>query len=176
MFKKRKKINQDFETYNKSGGLEAPPEKVLEIKFQPPAIFGISVLFGLILNYFFDHFRTNLSFLLPLGCLVTIFGIFINMWTMNKYRLFKTSPHPKHQPFKLITSGPYKYSRNPLYLGTFLMIFGFGAASDILLISISSIFSLIFIHFFVVLPEEEYLIELFGDLFIQYKKQVRRWL
>ena len=176
MLKKRKKINQEFETYSKSKGIEAPPESILKIKIQPPAIFGISVLVSLILNYFFINTKSNLSFFLPLGCLISIFGIFINMWSMNKYRLYKTSPHPKHQPFKLITDGPYKYSRNPLYFGTFIMIFGFGLASDILFISISSIFSLIIIHFIVVLPEEKFLENLFGDQFIQYKGKVRRWL
>ena len=176
MLKKRKNINQNFETYNKLGGLEAPPEKILQIKFQPPAIYGVSVLISLILNYFFIYFKTNISHLLPIGFLIVLFSIFINMWSMNKYRFYKTSPHPKHQPQKLITDGPYKYSRNPLYLGTFLMIFGFGIASDILLMSISAIFSLILIHFFVILPEEEYLTDLFGNSFFEYKKQVRRWL
>ena len=54
------------------------------------------------------------------------------MWSMNKHRLYKTSPHPKHQPFKLITDGLINI-QEPLYFGMFIMIFGFGLASDIYL-------------------------------------------
>jgi len=176
MFKKKNKFNEDPVSFNKSGGIEAPPEKIINIKIQPPAIFAISLLLGLILNYFFIKLESNLAFVFPLGCIVSVFGIFINMWSMNKYRLYKTSPHPKHQAFKLITDGPYKFSRNPLYLGTFLMIFGFGLASDLMFICISSIISLVLINFFVVLPEENYLEDLFGDTFRSYKIKVRRWL
>ena len=176
MFKKRNKNPQEFTSYNKSGGIEAPPEKTLDIKIQPPMIFGLLLLLSLFFNYFLIDLSSKISFLFPIGCLISMIGIAINMWTMNKYRMYKTSPHPKHQAFKLIVDGPYKFSRNPLYLGTFLMIFGFGLASDLLIICISSILSLILIHFIVVIPEEKYLKSLFKNDFNTYKRKVRRWI
>ena len=176
MFKKKNKFNDDFVSFNKTGGIEAPPEKIPDFKVQPPMIFGFFVLISLLFNYFFIQINFKVIFMLPIGVLISIFGIVMNMWAMNKYRLYKTSPHPKHQPFKLIIDGPYKFSRNPLYLGTFFMIFGFGLASGIWLMCVASILSLIFINFLVVIPEEKYMQNMFGTDFDLYVRKVRRWL
>ena len=44
MFKKKNKFNDDFVSFNKTGGIEAPPEKIPDFKVQPPMIFGFFVL------------------------------------------------------------------------------------------------------------------------------------
>tara|TARA_Y100000590_G_C15685981_1_gene1001678 strand:- start:1550 stop:2041 length:492 start_codon:yes stop_codon:yes gene_type:complete len=156
--------------------IEAPPEKVLNIRIQPPLIFAIFMLLAIFLHKFAHELSIKYSILNTFGFLISICGIIINMWSMNKYRKYKTSSHPKHQAFKLIQDGPYKFSRNPLYLGNWMMIFGFGFGLNILWISITSFLALLVVNFFVVLPEERYMYDIFGEDYKDYSKNVRRWL
>ena len=156
--------------------IEAPPEKVVKIRFQPPLIFAIFMIFAILLHQFAYEINFAYSILNTSGFLIGLLGIITNMLAMNKFRKYKTSPHPKHQAQKLIKDGPYKFSRNPLYLGTWMMIFGFGVGLNILWISILSFFSLAIVHILVVLPEEHYMLELFGDDYNLYCQNVRRWI
>lgn len=75
----------------------------------------------------------------------------------------------------IVQDGPYRYSRNPIYVG--LTLFYLGVASAVegwwmagLLVPI-----LIVMHFGVILREERYLERKFGDAYLAYKKKVRRW-
>lgn len=77
----------------------------------------------------------------------------------------------------LITSGPYRFSRNPLYLGGNVFIF-FGAT--LFLGSPSGLFltvvNILFLEFWMIRREEKQLERTFGEEFIRYKSRVRRWL
>lgn len=161
---------------DKSQKITAPPEKVLNIKIQPPLIFAIFMLAAIFLHKFIYEISFRYSLVNTVGFFLSICGIIINMWSMNKYRQYKTSSHPKHQAYKLIQDGPYKFSRNPLYLGNWVMIFGFGVGLNILWISITSILAIIVVNFFVVIPEERYMYDIFGEDYKTYRKNVRRWL
>ena len=174
-FKRHIKEDEDSVKHNKGKPRYAPPEKIPKIFLQPPLIFGIFLVLTMLINQFFP-LKLEINFSSLLGVIMGIFGIFINMWSMNKFRKYKTSSHVKHQAFRLIDEGPYRYSRNPLYLGTAFMIFGFGLAFDLVWVLIGNSFAIVIIHYFVVLPEENYLIEIFGDKYITYAKKVRRWI
>lgn len=88
----------------------------------------------------------------------------------------KTSPNPNHTPTQLITHGPYKISRNPMYLGFLdisiglFFIFGnwgfLGAAIAFYLIT----------DRYTITREEKILSEQFGQAWQQYCRHVRRWL
>ena len=84
------------------------------------------------------------------------------------------------KPFKrssvLVTTGPYRYSRNPMYLGLVLILIGIailqGSISPVLVIPV-------FIWLItnnIIKKEEKMLEETFGDAYLEYKKQVRRWI
>jgi protein-S-isoprenylcysteine O-methyltransferase Ste14 len=77
----------------------------------------------------------------------------------------------------LITNGPFRFSRNPLYLGGNVFIFGgaalvLGSPSAL----IFTIFHLPFVDLFMVRREEKQLEQKFGDEWTNYKKKVRRWI
>ena len=79
-------------------------------------------------------------------------------------------------PEKLITSGPYAYSRNPMYVGWTLIFLG-------IVFILNTIYSLglvlivcIYTHFFEIRPEEKFLKKKFGAKYQAYKKNVRRYL
>jgi len=109
---------------------------------------------------------------------IVIIAIGIAMTLLVNYLLLKsgTSIKPYESPSLLVSSGPFKFSRNPLYLGMAVALFGV----DILLGSISPfVFLMLFIiiidRFFIPM-EEKNLERTFGKKYDDYKKQVRRWI
>ena len=101
-----------------------------------------------------------------------MFGELIRIWAVS-YAGGKTRTRKVGAP-ELCTSGPYSFTRNPLYLGNMFMYIGIsiiaGAPNIILMISI--IFSFFLIQYtFIVSLEEETLTALFGEQYINYKKK-----
>lgn len=86
------------------------------------------------------------------------------------------NPLSPNKTKQLVVNGLYHYSRNPMYLGMVVMLLGWG-------IYLGSLLTLFVIPFFVLVinkmqiePEEAVLEEKFGDDYLNYKQQVRRWL
>jgi protein-S-isoprenylcysteine O-methyltransferase Ste14 len=111
-----------------------------------------------------------------LGLLLLSAGFLLRVWaTFHFYqRQMKVIVLSAQQ--ELITDGPYRFSRNPLYLGGNIFMF-YGAA---LLLGTPSglvVFTvLIPVADFMIRREERQLEEKFGERWLQYKKRVRRWL
>jgi protein-S-isoprenylcysteine O-methyltransferase Ste14 len=110
-----------------------------------------------------------------LGSLLLIIGFLIRVWATyyfykNRMGVIKLKPQEK-----LLTEGPFAFSRNPLYLGGnvfifFGTVFVLGSPSGIALT-----FVVIFITNFMIKREEKQLEQTFGEEWSRYKKQVRRW-
>ena len=71
------------------------------------------------------------------GCLTIAVGVAVILWATWFFYRAKTPIEPRHTPKALITSGPFKYSRNPIYLGMVLILIGWvlvlGALSPVLI-------------------------------------------
>ena len=107
------------------------------------------------------------------GLLMLLFGELIRIWAVS-YAGGKTRTRKVGAP-ALCTSGPYSFTRNPLYLGNMFMYLGiamFAGAPNIILM-ISTVISFFLIQYtFIVSLEEETLRALFGEEYINYKKHV----
>jgi len=86
------------------------------------------------------------------------------------------TPAPFDAPREFVAVGPYRYVRNPMYIGGALLLGGFGLAERSVSILILMLVALGLAHLFVVLVEEPGLEWKFGDSFRIYKRSVRRWL
>jgi protein-S-isoprenylcysteine O-methyltransferase Ste14 len=87
------------------------------------------------------------------------------------------TPLPTNQPARvLVTAGIYGRTRNPIYLGFFLMYGGIGVASRSPWILILTAPLAVTIRYGVIAREEAYLERRFGDAYRDYKARVRRWL
>ena len=138
-------------------------------------------IIGIIVSVLIDNFLKlpklldfpiNLIFSLPL----LAWGFFWAIW--SNYELFKVgkgSPVPIKDvhTIKVVSSGPYKYSRNPMIFGYIFIWIGLGLLinSFFLSIGVSLIITLLLITM-VKLWEEKHLEQLFGEPYIQYKKEV----
>ena len=96
--------------------------------------------------------------------------------SVGLFRQNTEDPNPTTQSNKLITTGIYKYIRNPMYLALVLFQIGLGISLSFLHISIMSIFTAITLHYFVIKREETYLKNSFGADYESYKKKSRRWI
>ena len=87
------------------------------------------------------------------------------------------TPLPTNQPARvLVTTGIYRWTRNPIYLGFFLAYAGIGLATRSPWILILTLPLAITIRSGVVAREEAYLERRFGNAYRDYKTRVRRWL
>ena len=105
-------------------------------------------------------------------------GILVEAWSVGLFFRAKTTVNPlKPENSKvLVVAGLYKFTRNPMYLGMLLLLFGwtFWLGNPVGL-CLPFIF-VWYITKFQIKPEELALVDIFGDQYVQYKQQVRRWL
>jgi len=103
-------------------------------------------------------------------------GLGVIAWSALWFFKKKTTIEPHHDPSVLITEGPFRFSRNPIYLAMVAMLTGFvlwlGALSAVLLPGL--FISVLSIRF--ILPEEARLVEAFGPEAKRYMQVTRRWL
>jgi protein-S-isoprenylcysteine O-methyltransferase Ste14 len=88
----------------------------------------------------------------------------------------RTTINPRLPTTKIVSTGVFRISRNPIYLGWFLVIVGVGLANASLFQIAVAVVMIGLLHWAVVLPEERYLEKTFGDEYVRYKEKVRRWL
>jgi protein-S-isoprenylcysteine O-methyltransferase Ste14 len=79
-------------------------------------------------------------------------------------------------PKEFVALGPYKFVRNPMYIGGFILIVGFGLYQGSLSILLLSLLLALLIHVFVLTVEEQGLEKRFGRSYLEYKKSVNRWI
>ena len=84
---------------------------------------------------------------------------------------------PNYGPvLALVNVGPYRFSRNPLYLAMSIALLGVGLASNTYWTLLLLPLAMAYMHFYVILLEERHLERLFGDEYLAYKSRVRRWI
>lgn len=135
----------------------------------------------LILVMFFLHVtlpikQIDLDLLVYIGVGFVVAGIMMNTWTDQLFRLGGTTVKPYEKPTTLLTDGPFRISRHPMYLSITLMLIG-------AVLILGSVINLIPVILFVILmeivfiPHEEKQLEKeFGKKWKEYKKKVRKWI
>ena len=145
-------------------------------KIPPPIvafICGLAIYFSkTFFNKFFSYNNNTISlFLLILG--FTVFTLAIKAFNRQKTTV---NPLEPRQASSLVSSGIFKYSRNPMYLGMLIILLALSFKFNLVGGIVISLFFYLFITKFQILPEEEAMNELFGDEFIEYSNRTRRWI
>ena len=103
-------------------------------------------------------------------------GAAIIALSFREFARAKTTLRPDCGAKALIRSGPFQYSRNPLYVAVALLIIGIGFGADNVWIIVMVIPLLLIMSAAVIAHEEKYLEREFGQEYIDFKKSVRRWI
>jgi protein-S-isoprenylcysteine O-methyltransferase Ste14 len=88
----------------------------------------------------------------------------------------KGTPAVFDPPTEFVATGPYAYVRNPMYIGGFILLFGFGLYHTSIAMLILAFVLIIVFHLFVIMVEEPNLERLFGKSYLDYKKKINRWI
>lgn len=145
----------------------------------PPLIY-----FGFLLaGWTLDRFVTTLAFPWTLNLPVKIAavvlivgGLLIEMWAGGLFKKAGTNVVPWSPSTALVIEGPYRYSRNPMYVGFTLTYLGLALGLQSPSALILLIPCLLVMTWGVILREERYLTARFGQAYLTYKQGVRRWL
>lgn len=118
-------------------------------------------------------------FALPqlLGAIATLGGSALAVWCILSFAVIgRGTPAPFDPPRRLVIRGPYRYVRNPMYLGAGLALAGAALfyQSGVLLAYAAGF--LLVMHAFVVWHEEPTLRQTFGEEYEEYRQRVHRWL
>src|SRR5438309_11513161 len=111
------------------------------------------------------------------GLAVVVLGAALALWCIVTFAFVgRGTPAPFDPPRRLVVRGPYKFVRNPMYLGAFAALSGAALYyQSISLLAYLAIFALA-MHLLVVWYEEPTLTRAFGDDYAAYRARVRRWL
>ena len=145
-------------------------------KIPPPIvtfICGATIYFSKsFFNQFFSYSNNRISLLL------LILGLVVFISAVKSFKRQKTTVNPlePRQASSLVTSGIFKFSRNPMYLGMLIFLLSITFKFNLIGGMIVSLFFYIFITKFQIIPEEIAMNELFGNEFIDYSKKTRRWI
>ena len=148
-----------------------------QVIIHPPIAWGLAVIAGLALNWL-----VPLPFLpadLPVGWLgAMVFVLALALGVSAVITIIRAGSNvPTNRPTTtIVESGPYRFTRNPIYLGMFLGQIGLAIAFDNLWLLMMLVPFALVIRYGVVAREEAYLERKFGDVYRGYCSRVRRWL
>lgn len=142
----------------------------------PPVV----VLLFIVIAYFLGRF-VPIPFVpsgiwRSVGLLLTFIGFLLGIGAFIEFRRARTTLDPHGAAKQVVTSGIYRFTRNPIYLGFLLMVIGLPLNSGLIWgIILAPLFSIVMTRL-VIEREEAYLEKKFKDQYTSYKSRVRRWL
>ena len=148
------------------------------VRFPPPLVYLAAVVFGGLLQAFVFPLPLGLSLGLRIGgaAASALFGILLVAAAFGLFRRTGQDPAPWKSTPQIISTGIYRFTRNPMYLGMGLIQagigIGFGNGWIIALLPLV----LALVYAIAIRHEEAYLERKFGAAYVGYKQSVRRWL
>lgn len=151
---------------------------ILELKI-PPLLVAVIFAFLMWLTALWTNELGLLKYY-KWAFFVTFFcmGLFFSVSGVVSFKKANTTVNPTTPgaSSSLVTTGIYRYSRNPMYVGFLFMLIAWGfLLSNVYAISLTFGF-LLYLNQFQIKPEEKMLNDIFGPEFYDYEKRVRRWL
>lgn len=131
---------------------------------------AMAALFLLFPEYNLIPFPFNLA-----GLAISFYGFTIMGKTRDLFRRFNTTSRIGKSNH-LITEGVFKRTRNPMYLGMFVLVFGLAVFSTNLASLVLPFIFLLLVRVLFIRTEERLLAETFGQDYENYRRQVRRWI
>lgn len=155
-----------------------PEEDSAQVKFPPPFVYLGFLLTGLLL----DRLSGRIPDFIPVsptimaaGGIALLSGIFVMFAGTSRFRQLGNNLEPWKHSNQIVSSGIYRYTRNPMYLGMALAYLGLAlwlrSSWAIILLPVT----ILVIRTQVIAREERYLAKKFGDEYLAYKADVRRW-
>ena len=141
-------------------------------------VFGVPFLIGLGIQYVFPFsFPPGLvpKILIPIGVALIVASISFIVLSRREFRRYDQPTDPGHATSKVIKTGVFSITRNPLYLSSATLFFGIALMMRTYWAFIALVVSIIICHHMLIIPEVKYLVAKFGREYKEYTETVHRW-
>ena len=142
----------------------------------PPLVFWGAFAVGMLFNWWVPSPNFATASVKVVGVTLGIFGTMVAFWGVYTFHRAGTYVRPNRPVTALVTGGPFRYSRNPLYLAMTVIYLGIALYVGVLWPLVMLIPALIMVHWRIVRREESFLENQFGDNYRAYKARVHRWI
>ena len=142
-------------------------------------VFGVPFLMSIVLHFILPFSLPQGIFrqaLIPVGIVLIVIGIGFIILARREFAHYGQPTDPGHPTSKVVKTGVFAISRNPLYLGSVMIFLGIALALNMLWTLVTLLVSIIVCHYVLIIPEEKYLAEKFDEEYKDYTATVRRWL
>jgi protein-S-isoprenylcysteine O-methyltransferase Ste14 len=146
------------------------------VPIAPPLLFVLPIVASLALEWFVPTTFTQGAFRWYLGAVFFVAGLALNIAGFVTQKRVGTNPIPFNPSTRIVAHGPYRFSRNPMYIGLALWTLGIAFLVDCAWMLLVVPIGLVVIDRLVITREERYLERKFGEEYLSYKRRVRRWI
>ncbi len=147
------------------------------VRLHPPTVMMIALVAGYVLRIFLGGgMPLPRAFAEGVGGFLILLSLGLFTSTVSAFASGGETLKPDTPSHQLFVNGPYRFSRNPIYLAMILFGAGFGVATANAWIIVTTALAGLLLHYFVIKPEERYLEDKFGEEYETYRKSVRRWI
>jgi protein-S-isoprenylcysteine O-methyltransferase Ste14 len=144
------------------------------VRLPPPLVFLAAIVAAALLPGL--RLQWDLGVRVVVGALLLAAALAPGIGAISRFRKTGQDPKPWQPTPELIFDGPYKYTRNPMYVSMVLFTLAVAAFSLRAWIALLAPVALLIVHYTAVLREEAYLADKFGEPYLAYKAKVRRYL
>lgn len=110
------------------------------------------------------------------GIGIGVAGILLIIWAALTLRRHQTTIRPDKSADHLVTDGPFRFRRNPIYIAHVLILFGIAELTKNIWFAVFALAYAVLVTWLAVIPEERHLEAKFGDAYRAYKSTTRRWI
>ena len=146
------------------------------VKVPPPLIYLAGLVIGFLAGRWLPNFSAPVVVSRILGGLLIGLGMVLAFSAMRAFRKVGTTIRPDRPASTLANAGPYRFTRNPMYLSLAFVYAGIAILGQSLWALLMLPVVLLVIRYGVIAREEPYLERQFGEAYTSYKARVRRWI
>lgn len=152
--------------------------KILELKVPPVAVFLAVILLMYGLKEISPALMIKVPFVEVVSAILTSIAALVAFAGIYQFRKAKTTVNPikPESASSVVSTGVFAYTRNPMYFGLLLIIIAIGLWWQHLSVILCGALFVAYMNRFQIKPEERALEKLFGEDYVDYKNQVRRWI
>lgn len=150
----------------------------LELKVPPLLLVAITAFAMWLSAVALPGLSSSHAYRVPVAVVILLAGLAIAVLGVLSFRSARTTVNPLNpaSTSSLVTTGVYRWTRNPMYLGFLLMLIAWGVwLSHVTAVAWVVLFAW-YLQRFQIVPEERILKSMFGEKFDEYARKVRRWL
>jgi protein-S-isoprenylcysteine O-methyltransferase Ste14 len=141
-----------------------------------PLLFVLPIIALLALEWLVPTSFAHGAFRWIVGAIFFVAGLALNIGRFVTQKRAGTDPIPFNPSTRIVTDGPYRFSRNSMYIGFALSTLGIAVLVDSAWMLLAVPIGLVLIDRLVIVREERYLERKFGEEYLRYNRRIRRWI